>query len=56
MKRHFDLPDFVWFKGDEIHFDAPKYAAARGITVAEATVELREMLRKLLPTTPIAEI
>lgn len=47
---------FIWFEGDQIHFDAPLYAHLRRITVDEAIKELREMASKLLPSTPITEI
>ena len=44
---------FWWFEGDGIHFDAPRYAKLRGITVEEAEEELKGFLAKLLPETPI---
>lgn len=56
MKRRSEIVDFVWYKGDQMHFDAPKYAAARGITVEEAIVEIREMMAKLLPDTPLTVV
>ena len=44
---------FWWFEGDAIHYDAPRYAQLRGITVAEAEAELKEILGELLPDTPV---
>ena len=44
---------FWWYEGDAIHYDAPRYAELRGITVEEAEAELKEILAKLLPDTPI---
>jgi hypothetical protein len=44
---------FWWFEGEAIHYDAPRYAQLRGITVAEAEAELKEILAELLPGTPI---
>jgi hypothetical protein len=44
---------FWWFEGDAIHYDMPRYAKLRGITVEEAQAELLKLLRELLPGTPI---
>jgi hypothetical protein len=44
---------FWWFEGDALHFDAPRYAKLRGITVDEALVELQELGAKALPDKPI---
>jgi hypothetical protein len=44
---------FWWFEGDGIHFDAPRYAKLRGITIDEALAELQELGAKALPDTPI---
>jgi hypothetical protein len=45
--------EFFWFEGDAMHFDAPRYAKLRGISVEEAQAELQELLGELLPGTPI---
>jgi hypothetical protein len=47
---------FWWFEGDALHFDAPRYARLRRISLDEAMVELRELAAKALPDTPITEI
>jgi len=44
---------FWWFEGDQMHFDAPRYAKLRGITVEEAMAELQEMAGEAMPDTPI---
>ena len=44
---------FWWFEGDAIHYDAPRYAKLRGISVEAAEAELKEILAELLPGTPI---
>ena len=44
---------FWWFEGDAMHYDAPRYAKLRGITIEEAEAELKEILAELLPGTPI---
>jgi hypothetical protein len=52
------VPDhlrFWWFEDGELHFDAPRYARLRRITVDEALIELRELAAKVLPTAPIRE-
>lgn len=56
MKRRSEIADFVWYEGDQMHFDAPRYAARRGITVEEAIAEIREMMAKLLPDTPLTVV
>ena len=51
-----EIPDelrFWWFEGDAIHYDAPRYAKLRGISVEAAEAELKEILAELLPGTPI---
>ena len=51
-----EIPDelrFWWFEGDALHFDAPRYAKLRGISVEAAEAELQEILAELLPDTPI---
>ena len=53
-----DVPDhlrFWWFEDGEIHFDAPRYARLRRITVDEAVTELRTLLAQVAPGIPIAE-
>jgi hypothetical protein len=45
---------FWWFEGDTMHFDAPRYAKLRGITVAEAMAELQELAGEAMPDTPIS--
>jgi hypothetical protein len=45
--------NFFWFDGDAIHYDAPRYAKLRGITVGDAMTELEEILKQLLPGVPI---
>jgi hypothetical protein len=52
------VPDhlrFWWFEDDAIHFDAPRYARLRGITVDKAVIELREMAAEALPGVPLQE-
>ena len=44
---------FWWFEGDAIHFDAPRYAKLRGISLDEALAELQELGPKVLPGTPV---
>jgi len=44
---------FWWFEDGGIHFDAPRYAKLRGITLDEAEAELKELGAKVLPGTPI---
>ena len=44
---------FWWFEGDTIHYDAPRYAKLRGITLDEALAELQELGPKVLPDKPI---
>ena len=44
---------FWWFEGDAMHYDAPRYAKLRGISVEAAEAELQEILAELLPGTPI---
>ena len=44
---------FWWFEGDAMHYDAPRYAKLRGISVEAAEAELKEILAELLPGTPI---
>ena len=46
---------FWWFEGDAIHFDAQRYAEARGISLDDAEQELRELLAQLLPGVPVRE-
>ena len=51
-----EIPDelrFWWFEGDAIHFDAPRYAKLRGISLDEAMAELQELGAKALPGTPV---
>jgi len=51
-----EIPDelrFWWFEGDAMHYDAPRYAKLRGISVEAAEAELKEILAELLPGTPI---
>ena len=50
-----DIPEhlrFWWFEGEEIHFDAQRYAVLRRITIDEAMAELQELAAKALPDTP----
>lgn len=49
-------PRWLWFEGEQLHFDAPAYAAARGITVDEAVIELRELAGRLLPAASLSEM
>ena len=44
---------FWWFEDDRIHFDAPRYAKLRGISLDEALAELQELGAKALPGTPV---
>ena len=44
---------FWWYEGDAIHFDAPRYARLRRITLDEAITELQELAAKVVPDTPI---
>jgi hypothetical protein len=44
---------FWWFEGDALHFDAPRYAKLRGITLDAALAELQELGAKALPDKPI---
>ena len=44
---------FWWFEGDALHFDAPRYAKLRRITLDEALAELQELGAKALPDKPI---
>jgi len=44
---------FWWFEGGAMHYDAPRYAKLRGISVEAAEAELQEILAELLPGTPI---
>ena len=45
---------FWWFEPDgSMHFDAPRYAKLRGITLDEAMVELQELAGEAMPDTPI---
>jgi hypothetical protein len=44
---------FWWFEGDTMHYDAPRYAKLRGISLKAAEAELQEILAELLPDTPI---
>jgi hypothetical protein len=46
---------FWWFEGDELHFDAPRYAQLRRISLDEAIAELREIAAQAMPETPIKE-
>ena len=45
--------DWLWYEGDTLHFDAPRYAIARGITLDDAVRELHELASEVLPNTPI---
>jgi hypothetical protein len=45
---------FWWFEGDTMHFDAPRYAKLRGITLDEAMAELQELAGEAMPDTPIS--
>ena len=44
---------FWWFEGDALHFDAPRYAKLRRITIDEAITELQELAAQVQPDTPI---
>jgi hypothetical protein len=44
---------FWWFEGDTMHFDAPRYAQLRGISIEEAMAELQELAGEAMPDTPI---
>jgi hypothetical protein len=44
---------FWWFEGETMHFDAPRYARLRGITLDEAIAELEEIAAKALPEAPL---
>ena len=44
---------FWWFEGDAIHFDAPRYAKLRRISLDEALAELQELGAKALPGKPV---
>jgi hypothetical protein len=47
---------FWWFEGDAIHFDAPRYARLRGISLEEAMAELRKLAAEAMPDTPVKEV
>jgi hypothetical protein len=46
---YFDDQRFIWFEGDQLHFDSIVYAWARGITTDEAEREIEELLAEVLP-------
>jgi hypothetical protein len=51
-----EIPDelrFWWFEGDALHFDAPRYAKLRRISLDEALAELQELGPKVLPGKPV---
>jgi hypothetical protein len=47
---------FWWFEGDQLHFDAQRYARLRRIPIDEAMTELREIAAQAMPGTPLTEI
>ena len=47
--------DWLWYEGDTLHFDAPRYAIARGITLDDAVRELHEFMGWVIDAEP-AEI
>lgn len=49
-------PNWLWFEGEQLHFDAPAYALARGISLDEAVTELRELAGQLLPAARLSEM
>ena len=54
--RKDEIPEslrFWWFEGDALHFDAPRYAKLRRITLDEALAELQELGAKALSDKPI---
>jgi len=43
----------LWFEDEAMHVDLEAYARARGLQLAEAEVEVRQMFGALLPGIPV---